>query len=59
MVTKLDGTARGGSVLSIAGSLQIPIRWIGVGERIDQLVPFNKQEFVEGLFENALSESEN
>lgn len=59
VVTKLDGTARGGSVLSIAGSLQIPIRWIGVGERIDQLVPFNKQEFVEGLFENALSESEN
>ncbi|MBO5423497.1 MAG: signal recognition particle-docking protein FtsY [Fibrobacteraceae bacterium] len=57
VVTKLDGTARGGSVLSIAGSLRIPIRWIGVGERIDQLVPFDKQEFVEGLFENALSDN--
>ncbi len=54
VVTKLDGTARGGSVLSIAGSLKIPIRYIGVGERIDQLVEFNKQEYVEGLFENAV-----
>ncbi len=53
IVTKLDGTARGGSVLSIAGALKIPIRFIGVGERIDQLVPFDKKEFVEGLFENA------
>lgn len=56
IVTKLDGTARGGSVLSIASSLKIPIRWLGVGERIDQLVPFDKGEFVEGLFENALHE---
>ncbi len=54
VVTKLDGTARGGSVLSIAGSLKIPIRYIGVGERIDQLVEFSKQEYVEGLFENAV-----
>ena len=54
VVTKLDGTARGGAVLSIASSLQIPIRWIGMGERIDQLVPFSKAEYVEGLFENAL-----
>lgn len=56
IVTKLDGTARGGSVLSIASSLKIPIRWLGVGERLDQLVPFDKGEFVEGLFENALHE---
>ena len=56
VVTKLDGTARGGAVLSIASSLQIPIRWIGMGERIDQLVPFSKAEYVEGLFENALEE---
>lgn len=59
VVTKLDGTARGGSVLSIAGALNIPIRFVGVGEKIDQLVPFNKQEFVEGLFENALIHKEN
>lgn len=58
IVTKLDGTARGGSVLSIASSLKIPIRWLGVGERIDQLVPFDKGEFVEGLFENALHETD-
>ena len=56
VVTKLDGTARGGAVLSIASSLQIPIRWIGMGERIDQLVPFSKAEYVEGLFENALED---
>ena len=55
VVTKLDGTARGGSVLSISSSLQIPIRWIGVGEQIDQLVPFEKEEYIEALFEDALS----
>jgi len=55
VITKLDGTAKGGSVLSISSALQIPIRWIGMGEQIHQLVPFNKQEYVEGLFENALS----
>ncbi|MDR1759046.1 MAG: signal recognition particle-docking protein FtsY [Fibrobacter sp.] len=58
VVTKLDGTAKGGSLLSIASALQIPIRWVGVGERIDQLVPFSKQEYIEGLFENALESGE-
>lgn len=50
VVTKLDGTARGGSVLSIASSLKVPILWVGMGEGIDQLVPFNKAEYVDGLF---------
>jgi len=54
VVTKLDGTARGGSLLGIASALKIPICWVGMGERIDQLVPFSKQEYVDGLFENAL-----
>jgi len=54
VVTKLDGTARGGSILSIASQLSIPIRWVGMGEKVDQLVPFSKKEYVEGLFENAL-----
>lgn len=54
VITKLDGTARGGSVLSFSSALQIPIRWIGMGEQIDQLVPFDKQEYVDGLFEDAL-----
>lgn len=58
VITKLDGTARGGSVLSISSALQIPIRWIGMGEQIHQLVPFNKQEYVDGLFENALIDDE-
>jgi len=43
-------------VLSIASSLSIPIRWVGMGERIDQLVEFNKSDYVEGLFENALED---
>jgi len=54
VVTKLDGTARGGSVLSIASQLKIPIRWIGMGEKVDQLVPFSKTEYIDGLFANAL-----
>ena len=51
IVTKLDGTAKGGSVLSIASELKIPIIWIGVGEKIEQLVPFDKAEYINGLFE--------
>jgi len=50
IVTKLDGTAKGGSVLSIASELKIPILWVGVGEKIDQLVPFDKAEYINGLF---------
>ena len=50
IVTKLVGTAHGGSVLSIASSLKVPILWVGMGERIDQLVPFKKAEYVDGLF---------
>jgi fused signal recognition particle receptor len=57
VVTKLDGTARGGALLGIAGALKIPIRWVGMGERIDQLVPFSKAEYVDGLFENAVDDS--
>jgi len=53
VVTKLDGTAKGGSVLSIASELKIPIIWIGVGEKIEQLVPFDKTEYINGLFEDA------
>lgn len=54
VITKLDGTARGGSVLAIASQLKIPIRWIGVGEKVEHLVPFSKDEYIAGLFENAL-----
>ena len=49
-LTKLDGTAKGGVALGIADQFKIPIKFIGVGERIDQLQVFNKRAFVESLF---------
>jgi len=49
-LTKLDGTAKGGVIFAIAHKLQIPIRFIGVGEGIDDLRPFNAEEFVAALF---------
>jgi len=51
-LTKLDGTAKGGVVFAIAQQCQIPIKYIGVGEQIDDLRPFNHQQFVDALFEN-------
>jgi fused signal recognition particle receptor len=51
VVTKLDGTAKGGIVFSIQEKLKIPVRFIGVGEGIDDLQPFAPAEFVEALFE--------
>lgn len=50
VLTKLDGTAKGGVVISIADSLAMPVRFIGVGERIDDLQPFNAAEFANALF---------
>lgn len=49
VITKLDGTAKGGFVLPIAQALGIPIRYVGVGEKMDDLVPFSAREFAEGL----------
>lgn len=51
ILTKLDGTAKGGVVLRIAGELNLPIRYIGVGEKIDDLRRFDSEEFVAALFE--------
>ena len=51
-VTKLDGTARGGILFAIASKLGLPIRFIGVGEGIDDLRPFNAREFVAALLED-------
>lgn len=50
ILTKLDGTAKGGIVISIKHTLKIPVRYIGVGEGIDDLQEFNSREFVEALF---------
>ena len=49
-LTKLDGTAKGGVIFSIADQFSIPIRYIGVGERIEDLRPFNAGDFIEALF---------
>jgi fused signal recognition particle receptor len=51
VLTKLDGTAKGGVAVAIANDLKLPIRYVGVGELIDDLVPFSADEYVEGLFE--------
>lgn len=51
IITKLDGTAKGGIAIAIRKELGIPIRMIGVGEGVEDLQPFNAQEFVEALFE--------
>ena len=50
ILTKLDGTAKGGVVIPIAHELKIPVRYIGVGEKIDDLQIFDPSVFVEALF---------
>jgi len=51
VLTKLDGTAKGGVAVAIANDLKLPIRYVGVGEGIDDLVPFSSEEYVDALFE--------
>jgi fused signal recognition particle receptor len=50
VLTKLDGTAKGGVILGIADQLKIPVRYVGIGERVEDLRPFDPAEFVEALF---------
>ena len=50
VLTKLDGTARGGIVIAIKNELDIPVKFVGVGEGIDDLQPFNAKEFADGIF---------
>ena len=50
VLTKLDGTAKGGVAVAIAHDLKLPIRYVGVGEGIDDLVPFSADEYIDGLF---------
>mgnify|MGYP003392754740 FL=1 len=49
-ITKLDGTAKGGVVIGISDQFSIPVKYIGLGERIDQLQVFNRAEFIDSLF---------
>jgi fused signal recognition particle receptor len=51
VLTKLDGTAKGGIVISIKNELGIPVKFIGVGEKMDDLEEFNARQFVDALFE--------
>ena len=51
VLTKLDGTAKGGIVIAIASEMKIPVKYIGVGEQADDLQPFNADEFVNALFD--------
>ena len=50
VLTKLDGTAKGGMIIGIKEELNIPVKWIGVGEGVDDLRPFNAKEFADALF---------
>ena len=52
VLTKLDGTAKGGVVLSIKEELDVPVKYIGVGEQIDDLQPFDAQDFSKALFDH-------
>ena len=51
VLTKLDGTAKGGIIISLKNQLNLPVRFVGVGEKIDDLQPFDPQQFVDALFE--------
>jgi fused signal recognition particle receptor len=51
VLTKLDGTAKGGVVVAIARELKVPIQYVGVGEKIDDLITFSSDQFIESLFE--------
>ncbi len=57
VLTKLDGTAKGGVILAIADSLKLPVRWVGVGEDVDDLLPFEAADFVDSLLEIETDES--
>ena len=51
VITKLDGTAKGGIAVAIARELNLPVRYIGVGEKIDDLLPFDSGAFVDSLLD--------
>ena len=48
-LTKLDGTAKGGIVIAVADALQLPVKFVGVGEKADDLMPFEAKDFVDAL----------
>ena len=58
IITKLDGTAKGGSIFSIAYALELPILYVGTGEQPQDLTPFDKYEFVDGLLDAIFEEAQ-
>jgi fused signal recognition particle receptor len=58
VLTKLDGTAKGGIVLAIKGELDIPVKFVGLGEKMDDLQEFNTEQYVYGLFSGIIEEHE-
>jgi fused signal recognition particle receptor len=50
VLTKLDGTAKGGVILGICEELKVPVRFVGVGEKVEDLRPFDPSEFVDALY---------
>ena len=52
ILTKLDGTAKGGVVIRIQNEFNIPVKYIGIGEQIDDILPFNANDFIDALFED-------
>lgn len=58
VLTKLDGTAKGGVVLAIKNDLKVPVKFVGVGEKIYDLQPFNPKAFADGLFDNEVKHDE-
>ena len=58
VLTKLDGTAKGGIVLAIRNKLNIPVKFVGLGEKLDDLQPFDPQKYVYGLFAEGLDREE-
>jgi len=50
VLTKLDGTAKGGIVLSVMHQLQMPVKFVGIGEKIEDLQPFDAQTFIDAMF---------
>jgi fused signal recognition particle receptor len=50
VLTKLDGTAKGGVVVAISREMNLPVRYVGVGEKVTDLIPFNASDFVDSLF---------
>jgi fused signal recognition particle receptor len=57
VLTKLDGTAKGGVLVGLSDAFGLPVRWVGVGEGLEDLHEFSADEFVEALFETAPEES--